>query len=383
MSENPITIPDDYEDVSFLAELDAAEAHAISLSSAKRRRVTLSSSLPPPSSSTASPNSISDLRHEGAYTAALKGSKSLTWQSKITNAAATVTPEFSPRATVGGGACYKCGVEGHWARDCNVSSSVPGAGKEVVKECACGMGSCVVLTANTERNRGRKFFKCPVRQENGGCGFFEWYDESSVANASTQERARDYNISTSASAAGEGSEVTKECACGLGSCLVLTANTERNRGRKFFRCPVRQENGGCGFFEWCGESSGDRAYVQDGALKSGHQQDVYQHPSNNGTTGFTRSWDGYNQGTTFPKTGYGAVPKFETSDNKGYGVRSGSSCFKCGEEGHWARDCPGTSSNTATSIREKSSSDGCYKCGQSGHWAKDCSPSQTTTVRYH
>ncbi|XP_021727684.1 uncharacterized protein LOC110694825 isoform X2 [Chenopodium quinoa] len=34
--------------------------------------------------------------------------------------------------------------------------------------------------------------------------------------------------------------VEKACPCGLGSCLVLTANTERNRGRKFFGCPNRQ-----------------------------------------------------------------------------------------------------------------------------------------------
>ncbi|KAL9244268.1 hypothetical protein vseg_018064 [Gypsophila vaccaria] len=345
MSETPIiTIPDDDDelDVTFLAELDAAEAHAVSLSSAaKRRRTTTSSAAT-----------------EGAYLAALKGSKSLTWQNQVTTAAAATTAVVSQRAAV-----------------------VVGGGG--VKECACGMGSCVVLTANTERNRGRKFFKCPVRQENGGCGFFEWCDESSGDNASIQERARDYNISTSAPATGEGSEVSKECACGLGTCLVLTANTERNRGRKFFRCPVRQENGGCGFFEWCDQSSAGHAYVQERASKSGHQQDVYQHPSNNGTTGFTRSWDDYNKGTSTPKTGYGAVPKIETTDNKGYGVRTGSSCFKCGEEGHWARDCPTTSSNTTTVIREKPSSDGCYKCGQPGHWAKDCSQSQTPKVLYH
>ncbi|XP_021759539.1 uncharacterized protein LOC110724430 [Chenopodium quinoa] len=34
--------------------------------------------------------------------------------------------------------------------------------------------------------------------------------------------------------------VEKACPCGLGICLVLTANTERNRGQKFFRCPNRQ-----------------------------------------------------------------------------------------------------------------------------------------------
>lgn len=33
-------------------------------------------------------------------------------------------------------------------------------------------------------------------------------------------------------------------------------------------------------------------------------------------------------------------------------------CFKCKQEGHWARNCP--------------NGDLCLKCGESGHWAKDC-----------
>ena len=70
---------------------------------------------------------------------------------------------------------------------------------------------------------------------------------------------------------------------------------------------------------------------------------------------------------------YGAVQKSDvTADNKVYGVKTGLSCFKCGEEGHWARDCA-MSTNTSNNVSTKTSANACYKCGLSGHWARDCS----------
>ena len=32
------------------------------------------------------------------------------------------------------------------------------------KQCPCGAGMCEVLTANTEKNNGRQFYKCPLRK---------------------------------------------------------------------------------------------------------------------------------------------------------------------------------------------------------------------------
>ncbi|MBA0574786.1 hypothetical protein Golob_007037 [Gossypium lobatum] len=81
---------------------------------------------------------------EGAYTTALKGRKSHFWQH--------INPLNS-----------------------RVAASAA-AGSDSEKTCPCGSGPCLILTSNTERTRGRMFYKCPLLQENGGCGFFLWCD---------------------------------------------------------------------------------------------------------------------------------------------------------------------------------------------------------------
>lgn len=168
-----IEIEDD--DADFLAQVAEAEAHALAN---KRRKVT-----PFQNGAIASSRANrakDDLVDDGLYTAALKGSKSLNLHSSSSHplrgrgkVVATENDSVlgGDRRSDGGDSCFKCGKVGHWARDCDATGGGGGQfgnyGSDPSipeKTCPCGSGTCLVLTANTEKNRGRKFYKCPLRQ---------------------------------------------------------------------------------------------------------------------------------------------------------------------------------------------------------------------------
>ncbi|KAK4339494.1 hypothetical protein RND71_040956 [Anisodus tanguticus] len=306
------------EDEEFLSQVAAAEAEALS-SAAKRRRI----------SAATNNNTISV--EEGAYISVLKGNKSVLFQQKgSTNAAINNAykshSSYHLSSSDATDSCFKCGKSGHWSRDCDVNPPNNDSVSFPEKICACGSGNCLVLTANTEKNRGRKFYKCPIRQENGGCGFFEWCDQPSVTDTLTT-RGPSYSVNSSFP--------ELSCPCGSGTCLVLTAKTGKNIGQQFYKCPSNQ--GSCGFFKWCNDNTTNASFSNS---------------SNSSQT----------------------YPKMDGSTNKIHNPVT-SSCFKCGNAGHWANNCPQSSSqrSAADGGVKYSNSSTCFKCGKPGHWAKDCS----------
>ncbi|XP_020585336.1 uncharacterized protein LOC110027996 isoform X2 [Phalaenopsis equestris] len=178
-----------------------------------------------------------DNQEEGTYMAALRGSRSSLWklqqqQLNLHNNGGGITAHGSgsnstaPSSTTAVGSCFKCGMTGHWARECGGhDSSVDRADKFVAaKPCPCGSGTCLVLTSNTAKNPGRMFYRCPLKEENGGCNFFEWCDGPCSKIAFDGQSNAQVPVVF--------------CPCGAGSCLVFVSKSGKNEGQQYYKCPA-------------------------------------------------------------------------------------------------------------------------------------------------
>lgn len=82
---------------------------------------------------------------------------------------------------------------------------------------------------------------CILQEE--GCSFFDWCDAGPTGGGQfvAQPRQGDPSPSPFPEAGSDAaSQPPLECPCGEGLCSVLTAKTEKNMGRMFYRCPKSQ-----------------------------------------------------------------------------------------------------------------------------------------------
>ncbi|XP_004289288.1 PREDICTED: DNA topoisomerase 3-alpha isoform X2 [Fragaria vesca subsp. vesca] len=138
------------------------------------------------------------------------------------------------------GACIYCHQSGHSSGDCPSQSSGPRSVRprtmnaqsgEISVSCTTCGAPCVLRTANTTQNRGRKFYKCPSQE----CNFFVWEDNVSNGNGGRGFQRANVSAGRGAGGRGSGGRGAQGAGHATGGTFV-SATGDPNSGRRCFVC---------------------------------------------------------------------------------------------------------------------------------------------------
>ncbi|XP_019635855.1 PREDICTED: probable ATP-dependent RNA helicase DDX4 [Branchiostoma belcheri] len=231
----------------------------------------------------------------------------------------------------GGSGCFKCGEDGHFSRECPNAGGGRGGGG----------GSRACFKCGEEGHMSRE---CPSAGSGGG--------------------------SRACFKCGEEGHMSRECpsaGSGGGSRACYKCGEEGHMARD---CPSAGSGGG-GFGAKSGgfgSSNGDAKPRSGGFGRGGgfggSNDDDDSAPRGGFGRGKTGGFGSSGGGGGFGGGGGGFGGGSGGDDE---GKKGGGGCFKCGEDGHFARECPNSEGGGGGGGKK-----GCFKCGEEGHISREC-----------
>ncbi|OSD06958.1 prokaryotic type I DNA topoisomerase [Trametes coccinea BRFM310] len=216
-------------------------------------------------------------------------------------------------------------------------------------QCECGVPAAERTVVKESANKGKKFWTCG---QDRTCQFFQWADASSTASSSAASSSTLATRSTPTTYSATSTVVPskrpfstvgtqRRCDCDL-TAVLKESTSASSKGRKYWSCPNGSRIARCKYFEWAADD-------EDGPVAQ-------------------------------PKRSYSSGPASGPQGSAGGGGGGGSgSCFRCGQEGHWASACPNEPQRSTSFAGGGPAGGGgggasgaCFKCGEEGHYSNAC-----------